>query len=141
MAKDKNSINKELNLMQRVSDQMKRTADSLQAVEKCVNKLDKKLDLHIQKMEYELTSINEQDKEQNKLLAEHSARSDALQKDNELREQDLLAKFISYKENADERLNKLEGPRKWLKTSRNILVYVGGGTSAIYGILKLLGVI
>lgn len=37
----------------------------------CVDKLDKKLDLHIQKTEYELKSINELDQKQNESLAQH----------------------------------------------------------------------
>ena len=139
MAKDKDSINEEVTLMQRVSDQMERTADSLQAVEKCVNKLDKKLDLHIQKMEYELKAINQLDKEQNELLAKHAARSEALQKDNELREHALRIDIGAQ----SERIDDLEAPGKWLKTTQAVVLKVGGAitiiTGAIYGVVRLLG--
>lgn len=54
-----------------VIDELRKIADRQEATSKCISKLDKKLDLHIQKTEYELKAINSLDEQQNKLIDQH----------------------------------------------------------------------
>lgn len=90
-------------------------------------KLDKKVDLHIQKTEYELEGIHKQDGIQNKLLDEHIAGVKTLTAIHDLH----------VKENED-RFGKLEEPRKFLKTLGKIFVACGAAGGAIAGVTELL---
>lgn len=105
--------------LQKVLDKTEETSD-------CVRKLDKKVDLHIQKTEIELEHIRELDEKQNQLLDEHSARSDRLEKDNQLREQSLRQDF-------EGRFQEIEKPREWLKMTGKILFWTASSAGALYG--------
>ena len=91
--------------------------------------LDKKLDLHIQKTEFELKRINEQDEHQNRLLDEHIAGVNTLKELLEAHDRKDEVKFA-----------KLEAPQKWWKmTSRitvKLVVSVGAIAGALAGIAK-----
>lgn len=91
------------------------------------SKLDKKVDLHIQKTEYELEGIHKQDGIQNKLLDEHIAGVKTLTAIHDLH----------VKEN-EERFSKLEEPRKFLKTLGKILVAFGAAGGALAGVTEMI---
>lgn len=98
----------------------KKDEDMMEAIKEstqCMQKLDKKLDLHIQKMTYELANINELDQQQNALLDEHIKRTTI----------------------AERRLDALEEPRKYIKTTMKVLLTIGGVTGAIYSIMRFFG--
>ena len=123
-------------MIQKISDQMEKVADSVDSVKECMTKLDKKLDLHIQRMEYEIHGIKTLDKQQNQILEHHSARSDALQKDNALREVSLRNELAIQ----SSRIEVLEQPRKWWQMTTKGLLWAGGIASALYAIGNLLGI-
>ena len=100
-----------------------------------VVELDKKIDLHIQKTEYELLSISKLDMQQNELLAEHSQRSTELKRDNDLKEMSIKAELRLI----EERIEQLEKPAELLKSIRNIIVYLGSVGTALYAISKIFG--
>lgn len=87
--------------------------------------LDKKVDLHIQKTEYELKAINHQDEVQNKLLEEHIEGVNTLKKIHE----------EHVKEN-NTRFSKLEAPRKFIKSATRLLLWAGGIGASITGIVE-----
>lgn len=93
---------------------------------RAISDLDKKVDLHIQKTEYELKAIHEQDREQNRLLDEHIAGVQTLRDIHNLHVQ----------ENED-RFSKLEEPRKFIKTLGRILVGLGAAGGAAAGAVEL----
>ena len=108
--------------LQKVLDKTEETSD-------CVRKLDKKVDLHIQKTELELEHIRELDQKQNQLLDEHAARSDRLEKDNALRERALNQKF-------EERFQNIEKPREWAKTTARVFFWIASSAGATYGLFE-----
>lgn len=114
---------------------LKQMVESSNQTQKSISGLDKKMDLHIQKMEYEIKGVKDTNEQQNVILAEHSARSDALQKDNELREQSVKAELVVH----DKRIEILERPRKWREMTTKGLLWAGGIAGALYAILRLLG--
>ena len=85
-------------------------------VTKCVNKLDKKLDLNIQKTEYELSAIRKLDEQQNKLLEEHMRRTEL----------------------AELRLDTLEQPRKVIYFITKLIIGLGSIAGAVYAISRFL---
>jgi hypothetical protein len=94
---------------------------------KVMAKLDKKVDLNIQKVQYELEKIHVMDAEQNKLLDAHIEGVKTLKKMHD-----------DHLEESDTRFEKLEAPRKWLKMTKNIILVVGALAVAMLGIIKLL---
>lgn len=87
--------------------------------------LDKKLDLHIQKTEYELQKINSLDEEQNEQLALHIEGVKTLK-----------ALYENHREESHRRLDALEEPRKVLATIKRWLIGVGALAGAVVAILK-----
>lgn len=84
------------------------------------NEMDKKLDLHIQKTDHRFQNIEALDEQQNAILEKHHQRSDQLKKDNELRERALIA-----------RIDALEQPKKWLHTTKQLLLWIAAMMGAI----------
>jgi len=109
-------------LLKHAEDQAKSSAET----QKCINKLDKKLDLHIQEFKFELKNLKEEDQVQNKLLKEHMAGVNTLK---DMRSDDLKA--------ADERFSKLEENKKFLKKLKSILIGVGAVAATLVGIAKV----
>lgn len=110
--------------------------DTLCDTQRCVMGLDKKVDLHIQKTEFELQSIKDLDAQQNEILAQHHKRSDELAKDNYLREV-ALRKDLS---GLGGRVSKLEEPRKWLQGLWSVLLWIfalAGGLEALLTALEI----
>jgi len=108
-------------LLQRLADQNLETQQSIFSI-------DKKLDLHIQKTEYELRGINDQDAIQNKLLDQH------IEGVNTLKEI-----FQQHEKNDVERFQKLEEPRKFSKWAVGVLLTLGSVVGSIAAIGKHLG--
>lgn len=93
--------------------------------------LDKKVDLHIQKTEYELRRINDQDEIQNQLLDKHIEGVNTLRLIHEehVRENNI-------------RFSSIEQPKKVLKGITKAVLWLGGvGTAvmAIHELVKWLG--
>lgn len=108
-------------LNQHIEYDFKKDEDMMEAIKEstqCMQKLDKKLDLHIQKMTYELSNINELDQQQNALLDEHIKRTTL----------------------AEKRLDTLEEPRKYIRTTAKIVMTIGAVAGAVYSIMRFFDV-
>lgn len=113
-----------LGLLSRLMDEQR---DARAENMKAFSDLDKKVDLHIQKTEYELKNIHEQDAVQNKLLDQHIEGVNTLKK-----------MFERHDKEDRERFAKLEEPRKFIKTVTRIVLWTGGIGTAVMGVLELL---
>jgi hypothetical protein len=103
-----------LALLKQISDQVFETKE-------CFLKLDKKLDLEIQKIEFEIKAVSRLDAQQNDLLDQHMKRT-AL---------------------AEGRLDSLEEPRKWWnQTTQKLtiwLTFVGGAVTFLTALARWMG--
>lgn len=97
----------------------------LEKISDCVEKVDKRLDLHIQKTEYELKNISRTDEIQNQILKEHVAGVQTLKKMHE-----------SQKTEVGARLEKLEEPGKWRARAVKLLISAGAIAGALFAIVK-----
>jgi len=97
---------------------------------KSFSELDKKVDLHIQKTEYELKAINEQDEIQNRLLDQHIEGVNTLKMIHE----------EHVKEN-NLRFSQLEKPREFIKTATRAVLWLGGIGTALIGIVELVKIL
>lgn len=113
-----------LSILNRLMDEHR---DARSETSKAISNLDKKVDLHIQKTEYELKGIREMDDIQNKLLDQHIEGVNTLK----------LIHDEHVKEN-NIRFSKLEEPRKFLKTMTRIVLWLGGIGTAAIGIAELI---
>lgn len=118
-------------ILEKILDQAEDTRD-------CISKLDKKIDLHIQKTELEFQQIRKLDEHQNKILEEHSNRSLQLERDNNLREESLRKDMETADDELGDRLEKLEKPREWLKTTFRIFFWIASAAGAIYGLYQFM---
>jgi hypothetical protein len=108
---------------------LKRISDNSDAMRDDLNRLDRRLELHVQKTEFELDRIKTTDDVQNQLLDEH------------IRGVRLLEENLSkHKYDNDLKFAELEAPSRWLTTSIKVLIAVGGVASAVYAFLKLLNI-
>jgi len=106
---------------------LRRISDSSDVMQENIVSLDKKVDLHIQRTEYELKRINELDEHQNRLLDQH------------IEGVNTLKKWCDQHEQANrERFEMLEEPAKWIKTTVKIAMALGGLATAILTVGKLL---
>jgi len=106
-------------ILNKLLDHAEETKDS-------ISNLDKKLDLHIQKSEYELKQIHETDKRQNVILEEHVQGVTTLKEMHRLQKKEFSVRF-----------EKLEAPRKWVKTTAKYLIGLGSIVGTAYAIVKL----
>lgn len=130
-----------LKLLEEISQDLKESKGEQKQLRECFEKLDKKVDLHIQKTEFELKRIIEQDQIQNDILAFHSQRSTELKRENDLMEKRLRAEVFGEGSPAPEkslrgRIEALEEPREWLRGGKRILLATGGLAAAVFGIIK-----
>lgn len=88
--------------------------------------LDKKVDLHIQRMEFELDRINKQDEVQNFLLDKHIEGVNTLKR---IHDSHVLA--------VNARFAKIEEPSKWRSQSAKLVLKVGAIATALAAILAL----
>ena len=106
-------------------EMLNKIAEKAEETQNCVNQLDKKVDLHIQKTQYELEKINKLDEEQNRILDKHIEGVNTLKK-----------MYSTHEEENNTRFEALEAPRKWLSTTMKIILTVGGVVGAILGVVK-----
>jgi hypothetical protein len=95
-----------------------------------VVELDKKVDLHIQKTEFELSKINELDRIQNELLDQHIEGVNTLKKWCDQHEEQNRFRF-----------EKLEEPRKFVGIAIKVMAAMGTVATAgvaILGLIKLI---
>lgn len=114
----------------------------------CFVSLDKKLDLHIQKTEYELKKINELDRQQNASLDQHIEGVNTIKEMHvahrtETKQQiDLMAERLDVqKQETAARLESLEKPYDLVRYAGKVLTWVGAISGSIYAILKLLEIL
>ena len=120
----------EAEFRERVVDDLTKISDNQTVMTTCFDKLDKKLDLHIQKMDYELGGIQKMDEEQNTLIAEHIAGVETLKQMSATHDAKDEARFL-----------QLEAPFRWVKTTLKLIAIVTPIVGATYGALVALGVI
>ena len=81
-----------------------------------------------------LDRLESLDAEQNKLLEEHSKRSDELARDNNIREKRLSGEI----KKVEARVVRLEVPERLFRAIKKALFWLGGLSAAALSILKLL---
>lgn len=101
-----------MDILEKISDQQAQSNEQ-------VDNMDKKLDLHIQRMDFELNRINALDTHQNKLLEEYEEHV----KDNE------------------KRFEELEEPRKWIRVFVKLIITSGSVILALFAILEFIKLI
>jgi len=111
-------------LLEHAEDQKESSVET----QKCIAKLDKKLDLHIQATNFELTSIKEEDQIQNKLLKEHMSGVNTLK---DIRDTD--------KKEINRRLTRMEDDKKFWKKLKSILMAVSAVAVALSAIAVIFG--
>lgn len=109
-----------------VSLVLERLENKIDETQRSMLHLDKKQDLFIQKMEYELRNINNQDKIQNELLDQHIEGVNTLK-----------AMHFNHVKATSERFEKVEAPSKWFRFTRKGLVALGTIATALAGIIAL----
>lgn len=92
-----------------------------------VETVDKKLDIHILETKFGFQRVEATDLQQNKILEEHHQRSTELKRDNDLREKDIRKEM----EGMNRRLSRVEEPRKWLATTRSLILWSAGTIGAV----------
>lgn len=97
-------------------------------LESCVEKLDKKLDLNIQKLEYELQNVSKLDESQNRMLDEHMKRSDTLEK-----------MLLMFRKEMSARIEALEQPYDFIKYLGKVAAWSSAILGLVIVILKILG--
>lgn len=112
---------------QAIVEMLKQISESQLEAKEAVYQLDKKVDLHIQKTEYELEKINRLDDIQNQLLDQHIAGVNTLKKWCDQHEE---ANRLSFE--------KLEEPRKWIAMTTKIVLTTGAITTALLGLYELI---
>lgn len=130
-----------VSMFRQVLDEAKETRkqvlEKVEETQTSVNQLDKKMDLHIQKTGLELEQIRTLDEKQNQLLADHAARSDRLEKDNQLREQTLRIyiddKHDELETSVTDRIQVIEKPRQWLIMTGKVFFWLASAAGALYG--------
>lgn len=132
MSDDKNTTVEQLILdsIKKISKNQDNTYDAL-------IELTTEFKLHKQESQLRWETIEKLDKEQNEILAEHHARSTAIQKDVKLREEALRNELFGAN-GLEERVTKLEAPQMAKKLIIKWIITVGGIAGAITAILALL---
>ena len=112
-------------------DGFERVLDKLDDMQKDISGLDKKIDLNHLENKFEFSQIQKLDEQQNKILDEHSQRSTAIQKDNELREISIRRDMGKI----DERVVALEEPKKFRAMFNKKFWKVVGALSLLGGLV------
>lgn len=99
--------------------------------------LDKRLELHIQKTEYELSRINDQDEVQNKLLDQHIEGVNTLKAMHMTHIEENNKQFGQ----VDQEIEKLKEPKKVVTAVIKTVLLSGAVVTALFGILKLIALI
>ena len=96
--------------------------------------LDKKVDLHVQKTEYELKRINDQDEIQNQLLYKHIEGVNTLRVMHESHVRENKEQFSQ----VDKEIDNLKAPRKWVRATTKVVLWLGGIGTALMGVLEII---
>lgn len=126
---DKLSNDKHIELLSKISEQVHET-------QKCISKLDKKVDLSIQSLQYEIKAINELDKIQNAELKRHIEGVQG----NRGSIDDIKKLVLSHKNEWDSRILDLEAPKKAKKLAKGWVIDLGKVAVAVVAIWKMLEV-
>lgn len=106
---------------------LKKLLASQLELQETVAELDKKMELHAQKADYEFSQLKRLDEEQNALIDEHIAGVTTLRQMHKLLKDDIHA-----------RLERLETPRKALNYATSLILWLGSIAGATLGLIKLL---
>ena len=109
----------------------------LRDVSAAVGALDKKLDLHVQKMDYELSGIRVMDEQQNKLIDQHIEGVKTLRSIFEAHEKVDEKHFQDMSSVLSARITVLEAPRKWIWQGFKYLSLFGAGAASLAGFFEL----
>ena len=120
-----------------VVDLLEKNLKQSEKTQKCVDHLRGDFNLHVQKTEYELKEITRTNEVQNQSLEEHQKRSDAIQKDVNLRERQIREDVFG-KEGIEPRVTKLEEPRKFIKSLAKVIIGLGTIAGAVWAFLRFL---
>lgn len=112
-----------IGILSRIMDEQR---DARAENTKLFSDLDKKVDLHIQKTEYELKEIHKQDSIQNDLLDKHIEGVNTLK-----------LMFEKHEEKDATRFANLEEPRRILKGTMKAVIWIGGLGTALTGVMEL----
>jgi DNA repair exonuclease SbcCD ATPase subunit len=111
----------------RLEDKLDEVRDDLHNLDTKVQVLSEKFIMHMEQdtrnlenISNSLASITERLSDYNETLVEHIRRSEALEQSNEL----MKAQLGLYKKEQDVRLEKLEAPQKWIKTTLVVIAAV-----------------
>lgn len=119
--------NKDEEIIGLLSRMMDEQRDARTENMKAFSDLDKKVDLHIQRTEYELKNIHEQDAIQNKLLDQHIEGVNTLKRI-----------YDAHDASNNTRFEKLEKPREWIKTTTRIIIWLGGIGTAVVAVVEMI---
>lgn len=115
--------------------ELKSLGSKQESTTQCVQDLTTDFKLHQQKSDMRWDTVVKLDTEQNKLLADHSARSTAIQKDVELREIQVRSEITK----VTVRVDKLEEPRKLFKAAKSVAIWITTVGTSVIVVSKLLG--
>lgn len=117
-------------MLEQILKEQKESRDEHRQTFDKINELDKKVDLHIQKTEFELQKINELDQRQNQLIDEH------------IEGVNTLKSWLSeHEKKDDERFATAAAPKKWMDMTLKVVGALGTLAAAGYGIIKFIGAI
>ena len=125
---------KHIAILEKISDQVDQT-------QKCLDKLDNKVDLSYGKLQSEIEKINQLDMVQNDQLAVHIKGVNTNTERLELQRTESIERIEIIKKEYELRLTELEKPGEWWKMTKRGILAVGTLAAAIAAILKLLEVI
>jgi hypothetical protein len=108
-------------------DLVQSAVDKIDKLTSKVETVDKKLDIHILETKFGFQRVEATDIQQNKILEEHHQRSTELKRDNDLREKDVRKEI----DVLGRRLARVEEPRKWLATTRSLILWTAGTVGAV----------
>lgn len=115
----------------------------MDGIQSQIANIDKRLDLSIQRNEFEFKALNELDIKQNEILKEHHDRSVQLKRDNDLREVSVRNELEATKKATEKelqaisgRVEALEAPRKWWKQTRVKAMAWGTAIACILEIVR-----
>jgi DNA repair exonuclease SbcCD ATPase subunit len=144
---DKKASELEAEFRKLVIDELKSISSKQDESTKSLNDLTTEFKLHKQESQNRWETIAKLDAEQNAILSEHAARSEALQKQNELTEKSLRAAIFGEgivdpeqrEHTVVGRIEKLEEPRRFMKNLKKIAIAVGAIITALatlYGLFQ-----
>lgn len=106
---------------------LRQLTEGIQELKELSVAIDKKVDLSVQKLEFELQQVKRTDDEQNRILAEH------IKGVNTLREL-----YENHKAETHKRLEKLEEKEKFWKYIKSGILFIGSVVAMFWAILQII---